>query len=565
MASGGIDITELVLGQSIMVAFAVPGAGPVLAAGLSGVEAFYQVFIKTYPTASWSAAQAIEDLGDKIGKMLKNAATDDRFAKIESWQKEAVKVSQEITRAGSPIFLQDKTNFATLQHGIEDFHNDKSYDEVFGWFDTLQGEDEVANLELYFVARAAYQNVCFLKLQLNALLKKFKNGGPLPGYAEIPNLIIDDFYNSLSEGIAYGQPKWAALDHAFQHSVDEARAKSIKDYPNPQDSLQRNKAFAAELNKLRHDAHLEVTSEKSVAHMQAFLEAFSATKDYLEPFTADNQSKADSAKIAAAMTAAQAVRTKDLKAFGPKPSNAVRFLYESSVTGEWVDVLSDSPLNQDSVASQNAGSSNAGIYYQVGGGFLNSVFATDLKKAGQLTSVNQALQAAYDAKYGSGSFAADSSAASPRQDRLTSLIVPVSEGSPIGDNVYAMVYSVGPQLGLHGIVDRNAYKQIYVDALNEISRWNKANPKAVIKNFRITMVSTNAYGNGTTALRLDSATLILEAVKQSAKADPSLTGITMLINSNYTVDPPLEPEAFAAAAKAAGATGNSAGFDLGVS
>jgi len=78
------------------------------------------------------------------------------------------------------------------------------------------------------------------------------------------------------------------------------------------------------------------------------------------------------------------------------------------------------------------------------------------------------------------------------------------------------------------------------------------------------MVSTNAYGNWTKALRLDSATLILEAVKQSAKADASLTGITMLINSNYTADPPPEPEAFAAAAKAAGATGNSAGFDLGL-
>ncbi len=243
----------------------------------------------------------------------------------------------------------------------------------------------------------------------------------------------------------------------------------------------------------------------------------------------------------------------------------MRFLYESSPTGEWVDVLSDSPLTQDSVASQNAGSSNAGIYYQVGGGFLNGIFATDLKKAGQLTTVNQALQAAYNARYGSGSFATDSSAASPRQDRLTSLIVPVSEGTPIGDNVYAMVYSVGPQLGLHGIVDRNAYKQIYLDALNEISKWNKANPKAVIKNFRITMVSTNAYGNGSKALRFDSATLILEAVKDAAKSNPSLTGITILINSNYRVDPPAEPEAFDAAAKAAGANGNSAGFDLRIS
>ena len=96
-----------------------------------------------------------------------------------------------------------------------------------------------------------------------------------------------------------------------------------------------------------------------------------------------------------------------------------------------------------------------------------------------MTTVNHALQAAYDAKYGGGCFAADSSVASPRQDRLTSLMVPVSEGSPIGDNVYAMVYSVGPQLGLYGIVDRNAYKQICVDALNELSRWNKSNPKAV--------------------------------------------------------------------------------------
>jgi hypothetical protein len=56
--------------------------------------------------------------------------------------------------------------------------------------------------------------------------------------------------------------------------------------------------------------------------------------------------------------------------------------------------------------------------------------------------------------------------------------------------------------------------------------------------------------------------LIIQAVKEAAKADSSLAQITILINSNYTIDPPQEPEAFAAAAKAAGVTTNAAGFDL---
>jgi hypothetical protein len=53
---------------------------------------------------------------------------------------------------------------------------------------------------------------------------------------------------------------------------------------------------------------------------------------------------------------------------------AVAFRFESTEKGGYVGVLENSGLVSGTVVTQNAGSTNAGMYYQVGGGELNGVF-----------------------------------------------------------------------------------------------------------------------------------------------------------------------------------------------
>jgi hypothetical protein len=130
-----------------------------------------------------------------------------------------------------------------------------------------------------------------------------------------------------------------------------------------------------------------------------------------------------------------------------------------------------------------------------------------------------------------------------------------------------MVYSVGPQLGASGIKDPDGYKQIYRDAFAEIGRWNKKYPNRQLQYFRITMLSTGVYAGvfdetALRALRQNAATLIVQAFKETAQADRSLAGITILINSNYKNNPPQEPAAFGGAAIALGVKPNATGFDL---
>ena len=103
-------------------------------------------------------------------------------------------------------------------------------------------------------------------------------------------------------------------------------------------------------------------------------------------------------------------------------------------------MLANSSLIPGAVVSQNAGSTNPGIYYQVGGGGLNGIFERALGPQ-QVVSVNNQLQIAYDAKLGEGRWAKDSKEP-PSHLPLTSLLVPVEAGN----NCIGMMYSVGPML-----------------------------------------------------------------------------------------------------------------------
>src|SRR5665213_987266 len=110
---------------------------------------------------------------------------------------------------------------------------------------------------------------------------------------------------------------------------------------------------------------------------------------------------------------------------GEKEENMkFEFRFEMNATGNYVGVLANSALVKGKIASQNAGSSNAGIYYQVGGGGVNGYFHDALHDPKLLDNVNEALDdvnkalvAAYDNRFGKDAWNQDQNG---RDDRLTS-------------------------------------------------------------------------------------------------------------------------------------------------
>lgn len=247
-------------------------------------------------------------------------------------------------------------------------------------------------------------------------------------------------------------------------------------------------------------------------------------------------------------------------------STHVAFRFETSSSGGYVPILGDSHVVSGDIASQNAGSSNAGIYYQVGGGGLNGRFDSALTASGDLANANAALVTAYDASgLGSGSWSADNSNP-PDPPPLTSFLIPVTSGAgPIGSHVVGMMYSVGPVLGKAGITDPAQYAQIYTDAMHRVKSYRDAGHS--LDGLRITMLSTGIYAGRVTdrkKLFVDSAEAIIQGVMNAVSADPSLADLTILINADDhpRTPPPKERYGFDTAATNRGLTPTHAGFDV---
>ena len=258
-------------------------------------------------------------------------------------------------------------------------------------------------------------------------------------------------------------------------------------------------------------------------------------------------------------------------------SVSIAFRFESSHSGGYVPVLGDSAIVRGDLASQDAGSSNYTIYYQVGGGGLNLVFEKALRGAGQLASVNTRLVAMYDAKYGDGAWTRDrdaSIAAPPVSPPLTSFLVPVTPGAaPIGSSMQGVMYSVGPILDEAGITDLAGYAQIYTDAMNEVARVrNEGTP---IAGLRVTMLSTGLYAgrvDDEDKLLTDAATGIIQGIVAGVNAEPSLADLTILINTDLhptdAMGKPLRSKeifGFQSATAALGIPFTKTGFDAPVS
>ncbi|MEL7206883.1 MAG: hypothetical protein AAGK32_01380 [Actinomycetota bacterium] len=249
------------------------------------------------------------------------------------------------------------------------------------------------------------------------------------------------------------------------------------------------------------------------------------------------------------------------------PSLPVRF--ESTPSGGYVPVLANSALVDGAVASQTAGSTNPGLYYQVGGQGLNGAFAAALADAGQLEAANAELVRAYDAIYGGGAWRLDGSGPSPRRDRLTTVLVNLRpDGRAIGDQVRVLAYSVGPVLDRRGIVDHRQYQDIYHDALSRLAA-ERTSPARLVDAIRLTMLSCGIYGglvDDRTALYRAAAHNIIVAAARALADHPRLDGLTLLVNANdqdrdgRAQPTPTERSAFTAAATGLGLAVDEAGF-----
>ena len=223
------------------------------------------------------------------------------------------------------------------------------------------------------------------------------------------------------------------------------------------------------------------------------------------------------------------------------------FFFENNNKGDYVNVLANSDLVPGAIVSQNAGSTNLGIYYQVGGGGLNGVFAQALGT--QVAGVNVELKEAYDAKFGDGSWVRDSRTP-PSPLPLTSLLVAVSPSAHVGQNCIGMMYSVGPMLTAKGLIpsESSRYTQIYDDAMSAIAQSDKK-----IDGFRLMMLSSGIYRGGAPIVPFanDAAACIIDAVCTAVKAQPQKLGqLAILINTNANAQFPKELKGFTNAAKA---------------
>jgi len=238
---------------------------------------------------------------------------------------------------------------------------------------------------------------------------------------------------------------------------------------------------------------------------------------------------------------------------------SIDFLFESGPDNRYADVLGDSALVSGRIVTQNAGSSDLGLYYQVCGGGLNGRFERGLGTG--VDAVNARLRKPYDARFGAGRFDIDS-LAPPSPPVLTSLLVPLDPALGLGDRVAGMAYSVGPKLTRAGLTPGIVveYMQIYVDALTAIALCPDP-----VDGFRITMLSSGIYrGDAPIEPFADAAAgAVIEAVRAAVRNSKGrLSGLTILINTDREAIFPLEVDGFTHAAAAAGVKVDTRGFTL---
>lgn len=562
---GSPDLTDVIFQQAQMVFFAIPGAGPGLAAITSILGAINSSVGGSRQT--YSIEQAIDDLGTYIINTMKSMASDDNLNTINGWQNKRAQIQSDTrlwaTTGDAAIATADEAFFLNLP----------DYTKMWATFGDVATPDtgdpatttsttsstgtasstsdtppapanaaRVTDLELYITARVSYHSLATALLMLLARAE----GGVTDDWLKVGSPVRTRLEESLEAAVAHVDPIATFLAAASTSTVTQAKALTA----SITDPVARNVAFTQQLRTLRHAAFLDVTTAKKITWYASIADTFRQTLANLK--------KSPLPAKQGGQTSGPAQGGGGL---GPRLPKTARFLFETSATGGWVDVVANPTVAAGYVATQNAGSAKPGLFYEIGGLGVNGIFTTQLTAAGQLASAQAAITTAYDAEFGTGSFAADGAANPTRQDRLTSFLIPLSPAAPVEDRIVAMVYSAAPELS-GTIVDTGAYQQIYADALDAIAAWNAKHP--TIENFRVVMLGTGINaGTPSPALNQQAAGLIVDAVIAALKAKPSLQTLNILVNTNDTVGGgATERDAFTAAAKAKGVTPTRAGFDI---
>lgn len=138
--------------------------------------------------------------------------------------------------------------------------------------------------------------------------------------------------------------------------------------------------------------------------------------------------------------------------------------------------------------SQNSGSSNPGIFYQVGGGGVNGAFGFGFRQKGILTEVNDRLLIKLKELQDDENVILT--------DPLPSIIVPLNDLDQ--ESVEGMLYSVGPVLSSERefkLEHMKMIKNIYKDAISDILEFN-GNETTDMKYecLRVSFVSSGIYG-----------------------------------------------------------------------
>ena len=561
------DTVDVWLSQATVVAYAIPAVGPVLAAIASITQALHDAYGKSDVPPRYTTRQAIADLGTKIQELLEKQSHDQLMSVINGWELAVTNMKKE---TDDWVDQPDRDLNSFVDDRLADFEENLDFDTAIASFSNEdKSEERVKSLDTYFKMRTAYHAVLQAKLEWVARIYNVPDikgsDGTVSKAAwctlggDFVNPIREGLLKSLSDSADYADATVTMLEKAYK-DLDDFNENTVAKAKNP---LERNKLITKKMRALNASAHLQYADEDQVKRYRTFLKVYAATLKGLKESPTTNDWKHLKTSDSGNQPSAGQKKPSGNK-LGTRQTNTVRFMYESDANGGWVKVLSNSAISPGHLVSQDAGSNDSGIYYQIAGGTINQQFATELDDAGLKSAANKDLIRQYNQKY-NNEYDQDSNNA--RQDRLTSFLVALDNDSiQGGSDVVAMMYSVGPKLGNTGITDESAYKQIYLDAFAAIDTFNQKalnNNFGPIVNFRVALLSTSAYAGFSDPVKLkaQAAGLVADAAIASLTAFPSLKDLTILINSNENMGG-AERVAFETTAAKRGVTPCDDGFDL---
>ncbi len=468
----------------------------------------------------------------------------------------------------SLCYLQQPKKLSLYQSYVDDFsvkNNDlNQLSGLLNWYKARDLKGQVGGIGVYFQALKAIVEHVHELAQMQIVLNqhaqpRVHQERPLIGWFCLDHDIVKiHLVNYLTEADSFVEALLTKLEDGFEFcdnieqvvqkkfavknsganwgvSVDGATPASWhadQAAANQQAALMRAQAVPQMRTWKQDNLHLDLTSKKEIAAYREAQEALNSLKDQI----LNNATTARQKVLGRSNSQITPIRLQVL----PSPG-LLRFRYETN-NDKWVGVVANSVLGGGRVVSQNAGSNDDGIYYQVGGGGINRVFHDTLDTSpSQLDAANTALSDAYDAHYGDGSFMQDSLMLP--DDKRANLVIPlVSSQGQVGSEVKAMLYTVGPKLdpamALQDAAMRKEYVQLYADAFTAVLDWNASHPATEKVDFiRLTFVSCGIYANGTKneqQLFDDAASCMIDAAMQVLGKRPELSNLGFLVNCRGT-------------------------------